>query len=352
MRIISPLLKHVVYPGLAHAGYLKRSPDGGPVVITYHGVLPPNYDSIDSGLDASLVSIEALRAQLVLLSRGYKFVSPQQYLDWRMGTASLPENAVLLTCDDGLQNVDLMLPLLHEAGAKCLFFITGRSVGNKPAMLWHEELYLILLRVKQTLRVSLPNGKTALIVPSKSRELWWNFVENLSALGEVERSNFIGRLQQQAEIDAEWRQDFLKSPGMRDRFLVLNENGVRRLLIAGHTVGAHSMSHLVLSRASDELAWFEIRESHDALERLTGQQIWTFAYPFGNPSSVSDREVRFAERAGFHCAFLNIEDGRGGGHYAVPRVHVTGQMGLAEFEAHVSGVHSQLRRGFWQQAGA
>jgi hypothetical protein len=52
-----------------------------------------------------------------------------------------------------------------------------------------------------------------------------------------------------------------------------------------------------------------------------------------------------AEQAGFECAFMNIGGGFGAAlpKFAMPRVHVTSDMGLGEFEAHVSGLHRALR---------
>ena len=67
MKLVSPLLKHVVYPGLARAGYLRRFARNGPAVVTFHGVLPEGYRTIDSGLDGSLVSTSSLRLQIRLL---------------------------------------------------------------------------------------------------------------------------------------------------------------------------------------------------------------------------------------------------------------------------------------------
>ena len=72
------------------------------------------------------------------------------------------------------------------------------------------------------------------------------------------------------------------------------------------------------------------------------------AYPFGDPASVTGREQEMAERAGFSCAFLNVGGGFGAPmpRYALPRVHVTGEMNLGEFEAHVSGFYRSLRERF------
>ena len=112
------------------------------------------------------------------------------------------------------------------------------------------------------------------------------------------------------------------------------------------TVGAHTLSHPVLSRAPDDLAWHEISESRSVLKKALGQEAWAFAYPFGNGATVTRRDVRLTEEAGFRCAFMNVGGGFGApmDRFAVPRVHVTSEMNLSEFEAHISGFYRTLRK--------
>ena len=51
-----------------------------------------------------------------------------------------------MSCDDGLLNhVTSMLPILLEEQLKCIFFVTGASLSEAPAMLWYTELYLMLM---------------------------------------------------------------------------------------------------------------------------------------------------------------------------------------------------------------
>lgn len=79
MMLISPLLKHVVYPALAHTGYLRhRAAHGTLAIVTYHGVIPPAYRSLDAHLDGSLVTAELLRRQLRLLKSQYNVISPER----------------------------------------------------------------------------------------------------------------------------------------------------------------------------------------------------------------------------------------------------------------------------------
>jgi len=66
--------------------------------------------------------------------------------------------------------------------------------------------------------------------------------------------------------------------------------------------------------------------------------------------------LRLAEQAGFRCAFMNTGGGFGAkiNRFALPRVHVTADMTLFEFEAHISGFYRMLRnrltRGAAQEA--
>ena len=113
MKLVSPLLKHVVYPSLSRAGYLRRTAEIGPVVLTYHGVLPAGYKIIDPQLDGNLVSPESFRRQLEFLKKRYNVISPAGISGaGAKADHELPSRSVLLTCDDGLRNCLFdMLPI-------------------------------------------------------------------------------------------------------------------------------------------------------------------------------------------------------------------------------------------------
>jgi len=127
---------------------------------------------------------------------------------------------------------------------------------------------------------------------------------------------------------------------------MLDRAGLQQLAASGMTIGAHSLSHPVLARAPDDVAWQEISESRDVLEKGLGIPVWAFGYPFGNAATVSARDLRLAEQAGFRCAFMNAGGGFGANidRFAVPRVHITADMSLSEFEAHIAGFYRTLRK--------
>jgi peptidoglycan/xylan/chitin deacetylase (PgdA/CDA1 family) len=350
MKLVSPLLKQAVFPSLAKLGYLRRRIGKGPAILTYHGIFPKGYKMIDPDLDGSLVTAKSFRRQLQLLKNRYNVISPEEFLGWCESKQELPPRSVLLTCDDDLRNtLTEMVPILLEHGLSCLFFVTAASLKEVPAMLWYEQLYLMMLAAKGAVTVDLAGGDfraQAETMPQK-RRTWWNLVKYLSRFGAGARELLLDEVRTQFRLDEDWSMHLLTDP-LRCRFLMLNGAELRTLRAAGMAVGAHTLTHPVLSQLQPEAAWIEISESRCKLELAIGKPVWALAYPFGDTTSVTNREHEMAERAGFTCAFLNVGGGFGAPlpHFAMPRVHVTGEMNLGEFEAHVSGFYRSLRQQF------
>jgi len=305
-------------------------------------------------LDGNLVYADSLRRQLELLKKRYRVVAPEEFLRWSDEKQSLPPRSVLLTCDDALRNaLTEMVPILQERGLSCLFFATGASADETPSMLWYEELYLMLLDASEPFTLSLLEAGISVgpITASERHACWWNLVERLSQFDKELRRGFLNQIRSQLRIAENWRERFVQNPILASRFLTLDVAGLRRLAAGGMSVGAHSLSHPILARAPEDLAWREISESRRVLEKALGRTVWGFGYPFGNAATVTGRDLRLAEQAGFRCAFMNTGGGFGANslgakinRFALPRVHVTADMSLAEFEAHISGFYRSLRK--------
>ena len=341
MRFISPILKKVVYPTLQLTGGLRLlAPTTGVAVVNYHGVLPSDYRSHDALLDDNLVSQRTFEKQLRFLKAHYNLIRPDEFREWLLSGRALPPRSVLLTCDDGLlNNLTDMLPILQRQGVFGLFFVTGASCSESPGMLWYEELYH-LLRTGDVAPADLErivpaarNGSS----PERFQSVWWTAVCNASRLGNESRSELLNAMRSKCKL--------AQSEFEERRWRLLNAVELRKLCEAGMAIGAHTMTHPVLSQCSDEESYREIRDSKAQLESVLGQPAWAFAYPFGNTATMGDREIRLSQQAGFECAFLNT----GGGFsdrsqpLRLQRTHVTAGTSIAELEAHMTGLHSNLQ---------
>jgi len=341
MRFVSPLLKSVVYPAMHHGGWLKRyAPREGCAVVNYHGVLPPDYYPRDPFLDGNLTSPQVFQRQLRFLKTNYHPIGPEDFRAWIEKGGTLPPRSVLVTCDDGLVNtLTDMLPILRNEGITCLFFVTGASCCENPGMLWYEELYQLLhsglVRDTDVQLTAETSEETRITGSLQSR--WWETVLNASRLSAISRADRIRALRDLGKA--------AESVFSERRWRLLNVHELRQLAQAGMTIGAHTMSHPVLSQCSEDEARREIKESKAAIECVLEQPVWAFAYPFGNPSTMGEREVGLAREAGFECAFLNM----GGGAsertqpFTLSRTHVNADMNMAEFEAHMTGFHVRLQ---------
>jgi peptidoglycan/xylan/chitin deacetylase (PgdA/CDA1 family) len=340
MLVVSPLLKRVVYPALHHSGWLDHvTPDTGYAVVNYHGVLPSGYSSSDNFIDASLVHPDVLRQQLQFLKAHYQIIHPEDFRASIEQGTPLPPRAVLLTCDDGLLNtVTDMLPVLQSENVPCLFFVTSASCSDQPGALWFEELYQ-LMRINPLIGLDpdLPADEGAPQPASGFQSLWWSTVRKASRWDAITRENWIDQVRNSCGPMPSFSSD--------RRWRLLSNTQLKQLAEAGMTIGAHTRSHSVLSVSSDEESRREIQDSKKDIERILGRPVWAFAYPFGGPATVGEREVRLAQEAGFSCAFVNVEHwDTGSNSFAVERTHVTSDMTLSELAAHLSGIHKRLQR--------
>jgi peptidoglycan/xylan/chitin deacetylase (PgdA/CDA1 family) len=349
MRIVSPFLKRVLYPAFSAAGVFPGASASGLAVVTYHGVLPQGYQPLDAALDGNLVSAGTLRRQLRLLKTRYNVLSPEEVLSWREGRTELPPRAVLLTCDDGLLNcLTDMLPVLKQNEVHCLFFVTGNSTEDARTTLWYEDLLRLFLRGRAGRFEVAGAGITIsdeLASREQRRNVWWKCVKRLSQVDVETRRSFLSAARSQLNLST-WQSVEADNTALSRRFGLLTRPELCELEAAGMTIGAHTLSHPMLSQAPPDLARCEIAESRSRLASKLQSRVWAFAYPFGDAQSITPEVMAMAQEAGYSAAFLNFGGGLGTGlpPYAMPRVHVTSEMSLTEFEAHVSGFHTWLQR--------
>jgi len=94
------------------------------------------------------------------------------------------------------------------------------------------------------------------------------------------------------------------------------------------TIGAHTLTHPVLSSLSEERARIEIAQSKAVLERRLAMPVHHFAYPFGGDYACCLREERLVMEAGFKTAITtrlgHINSGHRHNLCSLPRIPVRG----------------------------
>jgi peptidoglycan/xylan/chitin deacetylase (PgdA/CDA1 family) len=119
---------------------------------------------------------------------------------------------------------------------------------------------------------------------------------------------------------------------------MMTEEELRALARAGIELGAHTVTHPDMSLLGHDECLREMTESREALERLAGGPVRTFAYPF---CRYNESAVAAAADAGFLAAVTC--EGRGGwSPYELRRAMITGKDGWPSFLLKASDAYQPL----------
>ena len=89
----------------------------------------------------------------------------------------------------------------------------------------------------------------------------------------------------------------------------LTAEEVKQLAAGGRIeIGAHTVSHSMLSALPASLQRAEIQQSKADLEEILGYPVRSFAYPFGTLSDYTRETVSLVKQLGFDCACSNFKD--------------------------------------------
>jgi peptidoglycan/xylan/chitin deacetylase (PgdA/CDA1 family) len=255
---------------------------------------------------------------------------------------NLPARAVAVTFDDGyFDNLANAKPLLERYDVPATVFVTtGQMERNRE--FWWDELDRILLQpgilpetlclgvkgstFRWTLRKASHYGKD-----SYSRHRCWNVLNNkllgprqrlygsihqlLRPLSEEVRRGLLDELAEWAGLARIVRPTHRTLSAAE--LVCLAEGGLLE-------VGAHTVTHPVLSTLPAVVQQQEIRSSKYQLENILGRPVAGFAYPYGFRKDYTAETAAIIQEAGFARACTSVSGlvWRGSDRFQLPRVIV------------------------------
>jgi peptidoglycan/xylan/chitin deacetylase (PgdA/CDA1 family) len=258
---------------LASIGYYRNRLEvnsyGGVAVLTYHAVrandLPPGAMHFEELHVTAARLDEHCRA---LGDLDCTVVSLAEWASIARGERPIPPRAVMLTFDDGYRSVlEQGVPVLERWNYPATVFICTDPV-ERQVRFWFDA-------------VAERDGEAG--------------VERTRALDFDAWRRAIGSAEMRAEID--------------DVHAPLTVGQLRRL--ASHpliAIGAHTVSHPVLSGVPLERQIDEIARSRTSLEAWLERPVTAFAYPGGQPGADYDaRTIEALMQCGFEYGFTTVE---------------------------------------------
>ena len=187
----------------------------------------------------------------------------------QLATGTLPARAAAITFDDGYaDNFTVALPILRRRELAATFFIaTGFLDGGR---MWNDTIIEAIRQCRSPvldLR-DIALGHHALSIPHERRAAIEMLIAGAKYLPADQRNALAERIAERAGVEP-------------PTDLMMSSQDVQQLRHAGMQIGAHTISHPMLTKLTSEDSRSEIAEGKARLEDLLQERIGLFAYPNG-----------------------------------------------------------------------
>ena len=294
LRLLSPLVNRftlVDSPVSTRFTRPRRRRSNSFQMLLYHRV----NDAEDPFLPATPTAL--FRKQMEYLAHSSAVCSLDDAVEAMLQDA-LPDNAVVITFDDGYRDNYLhAYPILAGLGLTATIFLTTGCIGSRR-ILWHDRVFRAFSNTTVTsLEGFGPRPTTySLGTPPERRRTRAALLQILKGLTEENRSLWIDRLIERLAVE-----DPDEVPD-----LMMNWNEAREMHRAGISFGSHTESHPILSTLPLQRAQQEIATSKTVIEKELGVPITTFAYPNGQRDDFTDAIKDLVRQAGYRYAATTI----------------------------------------------
>ena len=264
------------------------------LVLTYHRVGDDETDPWDPAIFSA--TADEFDAQVSYVKRKHALVTLDEALAFVDGTDKSKSSRcrVLFTFDDGyLDNYEIAFPILKSHGAQGVFFLCSNIVGSGHVPWWDHIAYLVKSGTRKKFSLTFPTALDVDIEKNGLGESLRKILDLYKTPENLDLNRFISELKEAVggkELPADTR-----------RFLTWDE--AREMLAGGMAIGAHTHTHPMLSKLSEDEQRKELTQSRAIIGEKLGIKVDSFAYPFGSPSAFTKTTEKIAEEAGFRGAF-------------------------------------------------
>lgn len=254
------------------------------LIVSYHRVL-----SVPDPLLPGEPDVQQFCRQLDWLQGCFHILTVKEAVR-RRRTGALSPRSLCITFDDGYaNNAEIAVPELARRGIAATFFVA--SGYTRGLNMWNDQVIEAVRRAPDGFDLAELGLRACVLGDDQSRIVAIGLL--LAAFKyrpPAERARCVARLCEATQMSA---------PGP----LMMNESQVRAVADAGMEVGAHTVSHPILTSLPEDEARREIVHGKGQLEDMIGRPVVSFAYPNGRPKTDYRRtHVDMVRAAGYESA--------------------------------------------------
>ena len=243
------------------------------------------------------LDIPLFRQQLEYMKGTFNVVTMEQVIDAVERNIELPENALLLTFDDGyVDNYTYAMPLLEEYGMQGSFFIPGKTFATHQLLDVNKIHYILasanMLELVSDVKRLMDYYRGSEFDFASTDELFEKYAE--ASRFDTKEIIFVKRMLQTVlperlrnKISSEL---FEKYVGVSEEQLAyelyMTEEQIRTMKRHGMYIGLHGYDHYWLANLEPEQMKKDIDMALDVLDEFIDRNKWVINYPYGNCNDV------------------------------------------------------------------
>jgi len=287
-------------------------------ILTLHRIVPGERRSPLPSNRALEITPEDLRAILQWLARRGVAVIRLDEVSARLREPRAGR-FVCFTFDDGYRdNLTLALPIFREFGVPFAVNITNGFIAGTASVWWYFlEEALSTGRPFEFSWNGVSHSYSAATVAERNRAL--DAIAGLIRGLGLPRDALLRAIAEGAGIDP-----CAATPRLCLTWAELRQLAADPLV----TIGAHTAGHHSLNRLSEAEIVAEVETARRELATQLGREVRHFAYPFGGPNAVDEREFAIVRRGGFATMLTTRAGNLTPAHAAqtdrLPRLNISG----------------------------
>lgn len=285
-----------------------------PRVVMYHRFNEPTSLGFSQN-----VTKEVFEWQLGIIIKDFNVMTLSDFV--RKARCGEPlKNTVIITIDDAYNDFyDIAYPLLRQNQVPATLFVSSDFVLSDRWFWWDALKYILLNSPQRSTTNFSFNGSNFRICLSSFEETlrtWHLLSDYLLNAAEDKKRDFLQLLSKQLRISL--------PPMSREPFTKMNRDNLMEVSKNKIEIGAHGVSHRVLSRLGEAALKTETEGSKAALEEMLGLRVSTFSYPHGMACDYNRKVIDSVKAAGYEGAVVAHESaGAADDFFTIGRIPVS-----------------------------
>lgn len=248
---------------------------------------------------------ELFKTQIEYFKNKFNIVTMEQVIESIQTGESyrLPDNALLLTFDDGyIDNYTVAYPILEEYGLQGSFFISGKTFATHQLLDVNKIHYILasadIYKLVEDLKKQMDYYRGSEYQYASTDELFHEYA--VANRFDIKETIFVKRMLQTV-LPEKLRNTissnlFEKYVGVTEEQLAyelyMTEEQVRTMKRHGMFIGIHGYDHYWLGNLPQEQMKEDISLALDVLDQFIDRKQWVMNYPYGSYNQEVIRYIR------------------------------------------------------------